>query len=121
MFNRFIKKSSKFFAVLLTATLAFTPLSYAATPTTFTEFQTFISDGTATTIELDADIIANEIEQSAVTQSTTTLTITSADTTNKTIDATSGNKNSGFEMGEGQTTTINNLTFKNFYNTRMRF
>ena len=115
MFNKFIKKSSKFFAVLLTATLAFTPLSYAATPTTFTEFQTFISDGTATIIELDADIIADEIEQSAVTQSTSTLTIQSVDGTNKTINATSGNKNAGFKMGEGQTTTINNLTFTNFY------
>ena len=47
MFNKFIKKSSKFFAVLLTATLAFTPLSYGATPTSFSNFQTLISDGTA--------------------------------------------------------------------------
>ena len=47
MFNKFIKKSSKFFAVLLAITLAFSPLSYAAP----VPGGLAISDGTITTTD----------------------------------------------------------------------
>ena len=85
MFNKFIKKSSKFFAVLLTATLAFTPLSYGATPTTFAELNTAIlSDGTPNTITISDTITATESADTTLgEQGASVLTLESSDTDNK--------------------------------------
>ena len=125
MFNRFIKKSSKFFAVVLTATLAFSPLSYAQTPASFTDFLSIIqSDGTVQSVNVEIDeagITAGSTETSlgpvTVNSAVTDITIKSdSDGTKRTIDATDGNNNSGFRMNDGQTTTIKDITLQNFKN-----
>ena len=56
MFKKFLKNSSKFLAVLLTAVLAFSPLSYAADPaevSTFTELKDAIADQNCDTINVN--------------------------------------------------------------------
>lgn len=124
MFNKFIKKYSKLFAVVLTATLAFSPLSYATTtPTGFADFLTIVqSDGTVTSVsvDVDGDITADTTEQDlgpvTVNAAVTDLTIKSdVDGTNRTIDAKAGNNNAGFKMAEGQTAIIKDITLQNFY------
>ncbi|MBQ3834124.1 MAG: hypothetical protein II816_01210, partial [Elusimicrobia bacterium] len=126
MFNRFIKKSSKFFAVVLTATLAFSPLSYAQTPASFTDFLSIIqSDGTVQSVNVEIDeagITAGSTETSlgpvTVNSAVTDITIKSdVEGTRRTIDATEGNNNAGFRMNDGQTTTIKDVTLQNFKNS----
>ncbi len=111
MFNRFIKKSSKFFAVLLTATLAFTPLSYGATPATFTDLGIAISDGTVSpqVITINDNIDADVTGESLGEQGADELTI---DGSGKNINA--NNSNSGFGITSDKTTTVNNVSFENF-------
>ena len=111
MFNKFIKKSSKFFALVLTVTLAFTPLSYGATPTTFAELGLAISDGTVTpqVIGLESNIEAETTDTTLGTQGATELTIKGD---NKTVSG--AGSASGFKMGEGQTATVVDITFEKF-------
>ena len=112
MFNKFIKKSSKFFAVLLATTLAFAPLSYAEPITTFTEFQTALSDGTAT-IDIGNSFSATEAG-SLGTQTAGSLEI---EGNNHTVSGKYEENGyaSGMEMEQGQTTTVQNITFENFH------
>ena len=111
MFNKFVKKSSKFFAVLLTATLAFTPLSYGAAPTTFAELGIAISDGTTSpqVIGLESDITAGTTDNNLGTQGAAELTIKGD---NKIVSG--AGSASGFKMGEGQTATVVDITFEKF-------
>ncbi|WP_372521085.1 autotransporter domain-containing protein [Candidatus Ruminimicrobiellum ovillum] len=114
MFNKFVKKSSKFFAVLLTATLAFTPLSYAAAPTTFAELGALISDGTVTSqvIGLESNIEAETTDTTLGTQGAAELTIKGD---NKAVSG--AGSASGFEIGEGQSATVVDTTFEKFTKT----
>ena len=110
MFNKFVKKSSKFFAVLLTATLAFTPLSYAAAPTTFAELGALISDGTVTSqvIGLESSIEA-ETTTTLGTQGAAELTIKGDN-----FSVSGAGTASGFEIGDGQSATVVDTTFEKF-------
>ena len=114
MFNKFVKKSSKFFAVLLTATLAFTPLSYAAAPTTFAELGALISDGAVTSqvIGLESNIEAETTDTTLGTQGAAELTIKGD---NKAVSG--AGSASGFEIGEGQSATVVDTTFEKFTKT----
>ena len=111
MFNKFVKKSSKFFAVLLTATLAFTPLSYAAAPTTFADLGLAISDGTVT-----PQVIGLESSNEAETTDTTLGTQGAAELTIKgdNFSVSGAGTASGFEIGEGQSATVVDTTFEKF-------
>ncbi|MBR3654681.1 MAG: hypothetical protein IKN62_04515, partial [Elusimicrobia bacterium] len=113
MFNNFIKKTSKFFAVLLTATLAFTPLSYGAEVFTFTELKNAISDGSITTIDVGTDITADIGAGDLGSQASNNLTI------NGNSFTVNGNGNSGMSVGSGKTATITDVEFslfaKNYY------
>jgi len=113
MLNRFIKKSSKFFAVLLTATLAFTPLSYAAPVTSFAEFQTALSDGTAT-IDVSNNITADG-EDSLGSQIANNLTINGGTYSVSGNDSASGMEVKIGDQFEEKITAINDIEFKNFY------
>ena len=113
MLNRFIKKSSKFFAVLLTATLAFTPLSYAAPVTSFAEFQTALSDGTAT-IDVSNNITADG-EDSLGSQIANNLTINGDTYSVSGNDSASGMEVKIGDQFEEKITAINDIEFKNFY------
>jgi len=108
MFNKFVKKSSKFFAVLLTATLAFTPLSYAAAPATFYDLGVAISDGT-TSIGLESNIVAEATDTELGTQGATELTIKGDN-----FSVSGAGTASGFEIGEGQSATVVDTTFEKF-------
>ena len=108
MFNKFVKKSSKFFAVLLTATLAFTPLSYAAAPTTFYDLGVAISDGT-TSIGLESNIVAEATDTTLGTQGAAELTIKGDN-----FSVSGAGTASGFEIGEGQSATVVDTTFEKF-------
>lgn len=112
MFNKFIKKTSKFFAVVLSTTLAIAPLSYAEPITTFAEFQTALSDGTAT-IEIVNNFAATEAG-SLGTQTAESLEI---EGNNYSINGEYEEDGyaSGMEMGQDQTTTVQNITFENFH------
>ncbi len=114
MFNKFVKKSSKFFAVLLTATLAFTPLSYAAAPTTFAELGVAISDGSVTpqVIGLESNIEAETTDTTLGTQGATELTIKGDN-----FSVSGAGSASGFEIGEGQSATVVDTTFEKFTKT----
>ena len=111
MFNKFIKKSSKFFALVLTATLAFTPLSYGATPTTFADLGLAISDGTVTpqVIGLESSIEAETTDTTLGTQGATELTIKGDN-----FSVSGAGTASGFEIGEGQSATVVDTTFEKF-------
>ena len=117
MFNKFIKKSSKFFAVLLTATLAFTPLSYGATPTSFSNFNTLLSDGTVSDITLNADLTADTTDTTLGEQAADSLTINGADNSVSGADSAYGMKIDAGSSGplQEKITEINNIEFKNFY------
>ena len=107
MVNKFIKKSSKLIAVVLAITLAFSPLSYADI-TTFSGFQTAISDSTVTTIDIGGTITASGSEGALGTQAASNLTING---NNYEVNASS---NAGIKITSA---TINNITFKNFAKT----
>ncbi len=115
MLRDFLKKSSRLLAVVLAVTLSLSSLSYGATPTTFTEFQTMVSDGTAV-ISVD-NVVADstEVNKKRVTQKAGSLTIQGVDGMGI-IDAGEGNNNVGF-IAKSKETTIENMTFKNFHNT----
>ena len=115
MFNKFIKKSSKFFAVLLTATLAFTPLSYGAGPATFADLGVAISDGTTSpqVITLENNLQATEIDETLGTQGASVLEISGSGVDNIVVDG--NNQASGFAVGEGQSASVEKITFQNFY------
>ena len=104
MFNDFIKKTSKFFAVLLTATLSFTPLSYGAEVFTFTELKAAISNGSVTNIDVADDIVATG---KLGMQASDTLII---DGKNHKLD---GNRNAGL-MASNKITEIDNIILSNF-------
>ena len=115
MFNKFIKKSSKFFAVVLAITLTFSPLSYAApAPTTFAELGVAISDGTTpnTIILGDYDFTADTGDTTLGTQGATNLTIKSDGTEVREISG--ADHASGLTIGSGKITTIENITFQKF-------
>ena len=113
MFNKFIKKSSKFFAVLLTVTLAFTPLSYANPITTFSELNTaIVSDGTPNTITIGGTLEATDTDEELGRQKIASLTI---EGDYNIVDGK--NHAAGMEIkvdGYEQSTTLNNITFQNF-------
>ncbi|MBR3628639.1 MAG: hypothetical protein IKN42_07360, partial [Elusimicrobia bacterium] len=120
MFNKFIKKSSKFFAVLLTATLAFTPLSYGAGPSTFADLGVAISDGTTpNTITLDTDIYATSEDYGLGDQGANELTINGG---TYTVDGhedafgirVGAYKPEGSQEKFSQITNINNGTYQHF-------
>ena len=117
MFNTFLKKSSKLLAVVLAVTLSFSSLSYATPATGFTQFQTLVSDGTAVITVNNIEADQTETDKEPVRQGSNNLTITNSEgVTNGVIDAGGQNhNNAGFIMGTGQTTTIENIFFKNFY------
>lgn len=116
MFNKFIKKSSKFFAVLLTATLALTPLSYAADVNTYEGLQDEIqASGSETEINVTDNITATNANPLGQ-QGSDKLTING---NNNTINGeyTGGETPanvSGMKISEGQETNINNINFNNF-------
>ena len=111
MFNKFIKKSSKFFAVLLTATLALTPLSYAADVNTYEGLQDEIqASGSETEINVTDNITATNANPLGQ-QGSDKLTING---NNNTINGeyTGGEAPtnvSGMKISEGQETNINNI------------
>ena len=115
MLKDFLKKSSRLLAVVLAVTLSLSSLSYGATPTTFTEFQTMVSDGTAVITVDNVVADSSEVNKKRVYQKTGSLTIEGMDGMGI-IDAGNGNNNVGFRMKEGQDATVNNVTFRNFYN-----
>ena len=105
MFRKFLKDSSKFLAVLLTALLAFSPLSYADYG--WTDLKNNIQNEGSITLPnsiTDAPTAGND---SLGLQGATVLTI---DGGGNTISA---NKNAGMEVNKN-TTTIDNVTFKDF-------
>ena len=108
MFNNFIKKTSKFFAVLLTVTLAFTPLSYGAEVFTFTELKNALSDGSITTIDIGTDITAGDFDNPLGSQVADSLTINGK---NYVINA---NNKGGMTISSGQTTTIKDIVLSFF-------
>jgi len=116
MFNKFIKKSSKFLAVLLTATLALTPLSYAADVNTYEGLQDEIqASGSETEINVTDNITATNANPLG-NQGADKLTING---NNNTINGeyTGGETPanvSGMKISEGQETNINNINFNNF-------
>ena len=116
MFNKFIKKSSKFFAVLLTATLALTPLSYAADVNTYEGLQDEIqASGSETEINVTDNITATNANPLG-DQGADKLTING---NNNTINGEYGAgetlaRVSGINIIQGQETNINNINFKNF-------
>ena len=116
MFNKFIKKSSKFLAVLLTATLALTPLSYAADVNTYEGLQDEIqASGSETEINITDNITATNANPLG-DQGADKLTING---NNNTINGeyTGGETPanvSGMKISEGQETNINNINFNNF-------
>ena len=116
MFNKFIKKSSKFLAVLLTATLALTPLSYAADVNTYEGLQDEIqASGSETEINVTDNITATNANPLG-DQGADKLTING---NNNTINGeyTGGEAPtnvSGMKISEGQETNINNINFNNF-------
>ncbi|MBO7431623.1 MAG: OmpA family protein [Elusimicrobia bacterium] len=116
MFNKFIKKSSKFFAVLLTVTLALTPLSYAADVNTYEGLQDEIqASGSETEINVTDNITATNANPLG-DQGADKLTING---NNNTINGeyTGGEAPtnvSGMKISEGQETNINNINFNNF-------
>lgn len=60
MFNKLIKKASKFFAVLITVTLTFTSLSYAEPVSNFEQFRSAVTSATTSSIEITTDITATD-------------------------------------------------------------
>lgn len=115
MFNSFIKKSSKFLAVLLTATLALTPLSYAADVNTYEGLQDEIqASGSETEINVTDNITATNANPLGQ-QGADKLTINgNGNTVNgQYIDETTTNV-SGMKIVEGQETKISNINFENF-------
>lgn len=60
MFNSFIKKSSKFFAVLIATLLMFSPLSYADPVSNFENLRNAINAATINSIEITTDITATD-------------------------------------------------------------
>ena len=84
MFKKMLKNSSKFLAVLLTAVLAFGPLSYAADPipvSNYTQLKNVIGDENIDTVEIATDLNALAGDGDLGDQKASSLTINGNDKT----------------------------------------
>lgn len=111
MYHTCLKKGSKFLAVLLTAVLAFSPLSYAAPAevSTYTDLTDAIADSSYDTINVNDSFSASDGDSNLGEQAADSLIINGND------NSVNGNSViSGMSISAGQTTNINDITFTNF-------